>query len=301
MARANSILPDPTTIARLQGLELRARTIVEGMMPGAHRGRHGGFSIEFAEHREYTPGDDLRYVDWKVYGRTDKIYLKQYDQESRLDCYLLFDTSESMGYRSAASPLSKFEYARCTAAALIYLILQQQDSVGLVTFDQEVRSLIRARNQPAHWNALLQALEGTTASGKTATAAALHAVAGQIRRRSLFVLISDLLDDVSALRDGLRHLRHRRHEVIVLQLLDRAELDFPFGQPARFQGMEQLPDIAIDPELMRSAYLEEMASFRQAIRQACRVTQCDYSLFPTDEPLHRTLAHYLASRSVSVP
>jgi len=301
MTRAHSILPDPATIARLQGLELRARTIVEGMMPGAHRSRHRGFSIEFAEHREYTPGDDLRYVDWKVYGKTDKFYLKQYDQESRLDCYLLFDASESMAYRSAASVMSKFEYARCTTAALIYLILQQQDSVGLVTFDQKIRRLIRARNHPSHWKALLQALEATAAAGTTATAVTLHAMARQIRRRSLFVLISDLLDDATALRDGLRHLRHQRHEVIVLQLLDRAELDFPFHRPAVFRGMEQLPDIGIDPERMRAAYLEEMAAFRRAIRRACRATRCDYALFPTDQPLHHTLAHYLASRSVRVP
>ena len=214
---------DPQTLAKIQGLELRARHIVEGYVSGVHRSPYHGFSIEFAEHREYVPGDDLRYVDWKVYGRTDKIYLKQYEEETNLISYLLLDTSESMHYQSRHVPLSKLEYAKCIAGALAYLVLQQQDSVGLVTFDDEVRSLIRPGSQPSHMKQLLHVMETSSAKKKTATGPIFHDLAERLKKRGVVLILSDLFDDVPSMMTGLKHFRHKRHEVIVMHIVDPAE------------------------------------------------------------------------------
>ena len=232
---------DPQTLAKLAGLELRARTMMEGYVSGVHKSPLHGFSIEFAEHREYAPGDDLRYVDWKVFGKTDKFYLKQYEEETNLVCYLLLDTSESMRYCSDAAALSKLEYAQCAAAALAYLVLQQQDSIGLATFD-----------------------------------------------------------DVTAMMAGLKHFRHRRHEVVVFHVLDPAELDFPFRQTTLLRGLEGLPDVLTDPRSLRRAYLDEFGKFQQAVRKGCRAHNIDYVLLRTDQPLDVALTSYLASRMTRV-
>ena len=210
---------EPHVLAQLQGLELRARRIVEGYVSGVHRSPYHGFSIEFAEHREYAPGDDLRYVDWKVFGRTDKIYLKQYEDETNLLCYLVLDTSESMQYRGPDSPMSKLEYAQCVAAAVAHLVLQQQDSVGLATFDREVRSLVRASGNPSHLKQLLHVMEQTGAVEKTNMGPIFHELAERLKKRGVLIVLSDLFDDVPTMLAGLKHLRHRRHDVIVLQVL----------------------------------------------------------------------------------
>jgi len=291
---------DPETLAKLQGLGLRARRIVEGYVAGVHRSPFHGFSIEFAEHREYVSGDDLRYVDWKVFGKTDKYYLKQYEEETNLVCYLVLDTSESMQYRGDNAPMSKLEYAQCVAGALAYLVLQQQDSVGLVTFDREIRALVRASSNPSHIKQLLHVMEQASPERKTATGPIFHDLAERFKKRGVVVVLSDLFDDVESMLAGLKHFRHRRHEVIVMQVLDPAELDFPFRQTTLFKGLEGLPDVLTDPRSLRKAYLEEFGNFVKAVRRGCRDHQFDYVQLRTDQSLAIALSSYLASRMVRV-
>ena len=287
---------DPQTLAKLQGLELRARLIVEGYVSGVHRSPYHGFSIEFAEHREYAQGDDLRYVDWKVYGKTDKYYLKQYEEETNLVSYLLLDTSESMRYRSAEAPMSKLDYAQCVAGALAYLVLQQQDSVGMVTFDKEIRALVRASSNPSHLKQLLHVMEESVPERKTNTGPIFHDLAERLKKRGVVVILSDLFDDVNSMLAGLKHFRHRRHEVILFHVLDPAELDFPFRQMTLFKGMEQLPDVLTDPRALRQAYLKEFGAFLQAVKKGCRAQHVDYVQLRTDQSLEIALSSYLASR-----
>ncbi len=291
---------DPQTLAKLQGLELRARHIVEGYVSGVHRSPYHGFSIEFAEHREYTPGDDLRYLDWKVFGRTDKFYLKQFEEETNLVSYLLLDTSQSMHYQSDGAALSKLEYAKCIAASLAYLILQQQDSVGLVTFDNKIRTTVRASSQPSNLKHLVQVMEQATGQRKTATGPIFHDLAERLKKRGVVVVLSDLFDDVDSLLTGLKHFRHRRHEVIVFHVLDPAEEDFPFQQTTKFKGLEHLPDVVTEPRSLRKAYQAEFAKFCQQIRHGCRAHHVDYVKIRTDQSLDVALSSYLADRAVRV-
>jgi uncharacterized protein (DUF58 family) len=287
---------DPKILARLKGLQLRARLIVEGYVSGVHRSPFHGFSIEFAEHREYAPGDDLRYLDWKVFGRTDKYYLKQFEEETNLICYLVLDTSESMRYQSPAAAMSKLEYAQCAAASLAYLILHQQDSVGLVTFDDEIRALVRASSNPSNMEQLVHVMEESVPQRKTATGAIFHQLAERLKKRGIIVVLSDLFDDVEAMMAGLKHLRYRRHEVVLLQVLDPAELDFPFRQPTLFRGLEQLPDVLAEPGSLRRAYLREFNGFIHRLKKGCRMHRIDYAQIRTDQSLEVALSTYLGSR-----
>ncbi len=288
---------DPQTLAKLRGLELRARHIVEGYVAGAHQSPYHGFSIEFAEHREYAPGDDLRYVDWKVFGKTDKFYLKQYEEETNLIGYLLLDASQSMRYRSEVAALSKLEYAQCLAAALGYLVLHQQDSVGLAVFDCDVRSWVRPSSNPSHLKQLVHAMEQVPAERKSDLGPVFHELAERLKRRGVVIVLSDLLDNVASLLAGLKHLRYRRHEVVVLHVLDPAELDFPFQGTTLFEGLEQLPRVITDPRALRRAYLAEVAEFLKEIQRGCRAQNIDYLLVRTDQPLDRAISTYLVSRT----
>jgi uncharacterized protein (DUF58 family) len=287
---------DPQTLAKLRGLELRARLIVEGYVSGVHRSPFHGFSIEFAEHREYVPGDDVRYVDWKVYGKTDKYYLKQYEEETNLISYLLLDGSQSMAYRGPATALSKLEYSQCLAAALGYLILNQQDSVGLVTFDEQVRTLIRPSSNPSHLKQLLHVMEQVVPEGKTAAGAIFHDLAERLKKRGIVLVFSDLFDSVPAILAGLKHFRHRRHEVVLFHVLDPAELDFPFQQMTLFKGLEQFPNLLAEPQGLRRAYLEQFGNFLQSIREGCREHRIDYVQIRTDQPVDIALSAYLVER-----
>jgi uncharacterized protein (DUF58 family) len=287
---------DPQVLARLEGLPLRARRIVEGYVAGVHRSPYHGFSIEFAEHREYAPGDDLRYLDWKVFGRTDKFYLKQFEEETNLVCSLLLDTSESMGYRSAAAPMSKLDYARCVSAALAYLVLRQQDSAGLVTFDRQVRASVRPSSNPSHWKELVRVMEESVPQRKTAVGPIFHELAERFRRRGIVVILSDLFDEVDSMLAGLKHFRHRRHEVILFHVLDPAELDFPFHDATRFRGLEGRADVVVEPRALRRAYLDQFDRYLRRLQQGCRAAQIDYVLMRTDRSLELALSSYLASR-----
>jgi len=287
---------DPQTLAKLKGLELKARLIVEGYVSGMHKSPYQGFSVEFAEHREYVPGDDLRYVDWKVYGKSDRYYLKQYEEETNFACYLLLDTSESMRYRSHQAAVSKLEYAQYVAAALAFLVVQQQDAVGLVTFDREVTNFLRPSNQPSHLKQLCHLMETAPTRGETSMAPIFHDLAERIRKRGLILVISDLFDDVEAVLLGLKHFRHRRHDVSVMQVIDPAEQDFPFEDPTLFKGLEGLPEQMTEPRSLRKAYRHEFERFLRSVRSGCRDLQMDHVLLRTDRPLDVALSSFLTAR-----
>jgi uncharacterized protein (DUF58 family) len=290
-------LLDPQTIAGLHGLELRARHIVEGYVAGLHRSPFHGFSNEFAEHREYVPGDDLRYVDWKVYGKSDRFYLKQFEVETNLILYLALDASESMQYRGPGAALSKFEYAQCAAAALAFLVLHQRDAVGLALFDDELRQVVRPSSNPTQLKQLLHVMEEMAAGNKTRTGPIFHDLAERLNRRGVVVILSDLFDDVESMMAGLKHLRHRRHDVILLHILDPAEIDFPFQQVTMFKGLEALGEVISEPRSLQTAYMREVQAFIKTIRAGCRSQQIDYVLIRTDQSLDAALRAFLAARA----
>jgi uncharacterized protein (DUF58 family) len=295
-----SPLLDPQALARLQGLELRARRIVEGYVAGLHRSPYHGFSNEFAEHREYAPGDDLRYVDWKVYGKSDRFYLKQFEVETNLILYLALDASESMQYQGPHAAMSKFTYAQCVAAALAFLVLHQRDAVGLAMFDQEIRQLVRPSSSPTQFKHLLHVMEETTAASKTRTGPIFHDLAERLGRRGIVLILSDLFDDVDSMLAGLKHLRHRKHDVIVMQILDPAELDFPFQQVTMFKGLEALGNVVTEPRSLQTAYQREVQSFLKQVRAGCRAHQIDYVAIRTDQPLDTVLSAFLSARKKRV-
>ncbi|TWT87272.1 hypothetical protein Mal64_28100 [Pseudobythopirellula maris] len=309
MVNQSQRLLDPAALAKLKGLRLRAERIVEGYVSGLHRSPYQGFSNEFAEHREYVPGDDLRYVDWRAYGKSDKVYVKQYEEETNLIGYLVLDISESMQYRSEASdgsgkgggaPLSKLEYAQTAAAALAYLILHQQDAVGLATFDDQVRRLIRPSSAPSQLNSLLAVMEETSAVEKTSAGPIFHELAERLTRRGVVVVLSDLFDDPESLLAGLKHFRHRRHDVIVMHVIDPAELDFPFMHPTKFKGLEQLGELLVEPARLREAYQAEFGAFLDQVASGCRAQGADYVRLRTDQPMDAALTAFLARRQQRV-
>lgn len=287
---------DPKVLARLEGFRLGARRSVEGYVSGVHHSSDRGLSIEFAEHREYAPGDDLRYLDWKVFGRTDKYYLKQFEEETNLVCYVLLDVSRSMQYRSPAAPESKLDYARRLAATLAYLVLRQQDSVSLITFDEAVATRLAPSGNPSHLKQLLQVMDEASPARKTATAAVFHELAERFKRRGVVVVVSDLLDDAEAMLGGLAHFRHRRHEVILLHVLDPAEVEFPFDETTLFLGLEREASVLVDPRALRKAYLQQFESFVHRVQQGCREHQMDYVAMRTDRPLDVALSSFLGRR-----
>lgn len=285
---------DPLTLAKVRGLELQARLVVEGYLSGMHKSPYHGFSVEFAQHREYVPGDDIKHIDWKVFGRTGRYYLKQYEEETNLVCWLLLDVSESMQYGSG--PLRKYDYACMVGAALGYLILHQQDSVGLVTFDDQVRRFVRPSSQPAHLKDLVQVMNVGPAREKTRLAPIFHELAERIGRRALLIVLSDLFDEVPDLLAGFQHLRYNRHEVVVFHILDPAELDFPFQEATLFRGLEQWPELLTDPRSLRRGYLAEVQSYISELQRGCRAQNMDYVQLRTDTNLAVALSSYLASR-----
>jgi uncharacterized protein (DUF58 family) len=273
--------------------------VVEGYVAGMHPSPYHGFSVEFAEHREYVPGDDIRHVDWKVWSKTDKLYLKQYEQETNLLTYLLLDTSESMAYASGSN-VTKLRYAQYIAASLGYLILQQQDSVGLVIYDDAVRRYLKPAGQPSQLKEILHLLEVTPAREKSDLGLVYNDLAERFKKRGVVVILSDLFDDPARIITGLKHFRHRRHEVIVFHILDPAELDFPFRDTTLFKGLEGMSDILTDPHALRRAYQSELHSFLGELEKGCRMVDIDYVPLRTDQSLDVALSSYLASRSARI-
>jgi uncharacterized protein (DUF58 family) len=288
-------LADPQTLSRLSRLQLRARLVVEGVISGLHRSPYHGFSVEFAQHREYTPGDEIRYLDWKVFGRSDRFYVKEFEEETNLKSYILLDTSDSMTYRSGA--LSKLEYGCIVAASLAQLMLQQRDAVGLGLFNDQLRRYLPPRGLASHFTQMLAELEAPATAPKTDLGVTFHAMAEQIKRRGLIIIISDLFGSPEEALMGLRHFRHRRHEVIVFQILDRHEIDFPFEELTRFDGLEDEPHVLVDPQAVRTAYLREFGLFTEALERGCREIDIDLVRMPTDQPIDHLLSSYLAARA----
>src|SRR3990172_835643 len=288
---------DPTVLAKISGLELRARLIVEGFFSGIHHSPQRGLSVEFADHRAYTQGDDLRHIDWKVFGKTDKYYVKEYEQETNLNLMLVVDCSESMSYRSGEEGMTKHEYATAVAAAVAYLTLQQQDSVGLTLFDEHLTHFLRPSNNAHHWKTLVHELAGKTGPAKTSIGRVLTELAERLNHRLLIILISDLFDAPAAILKGLKHLRYRRHEVIVWNLWDPAELTLPFSGPTMFDGLESTGRLLTDPRSLRARYVEEVERFQSQLRTGCGHMLIDYTVFSTATALDVALSGYLATRA----
>jgi uncharacterized protein (DUF58 family) len=294
MADVRGNFLDPATIARLGTLDLKARTIVEGFLNGLHRSPFKGFSVEFAEYRQYLPGDDLATLDWKVYARTDRHFVKKFEEETNLECHILLDVSRSMGYASGA--LTKLQYGSYLAAALAYLMNRQRDAVGLIAFDDEIIEMRPASARAGHLTALLVTLERLRLGDQTNVAKPLKDLAEAIRKRGLVVLISDLLDDPDRVLEGLKHFRYRGTEVIAFQILDPAELNFPFEQVARFRDVETSEEVLAVPATVRPMYLKAIGDLQERYRRELRLAGIDYVMLDTSVPLETGLMSYLMTR-----
>ena len=295
MANAHKYLV-PEVVSKLSNISIIARTVVEGFITGLHKSPYKGFSVEFAEHREYTPGDDIRHLDWRVYARTDRYHIKQYEEETNLRTYLLLDTSNSMSY-SSSGKLSKLEYGCYLAASLAYLIIHQQDSAGLVVFDTEIRNYLAPKGSPTHLKQILLELDKTLGRGQTEIGRSFHDLAEMLKRRGLIVVISDLLDETKNVVQGLIHFRHKRHEVVVFHVLDPYEINFPFEKLTQFVDMETDEKIQIDPRALRQEYLSNFNEFVNAYKKAFAENDIDYQMISTETPFEQALASYLTKRT----
>ena len=287
-------LLDPRAIARAEALGMNARFIVEGYMAGEHKSPYRGFAIEFAQHREYAPGDDVRHVDWKVQAKTERLYIKQYEQETNFVAHVLLDGSESMNYGSGE--LSKLEYGKMMAACLSYLILYQRDAVALGIFDEEVQEYLPRSDNRDNLFKIMDRLAGFGPERETRIAPVLHGMASQIRRKGIVIVISDFFDDEQEVIEGIQHLRFNGHEVIVMQVLDPHEIDFPFSGMIEFDGLENIPRIQTRPSQIKKSYHREFEAFRERLRTACERHQCHFVDVRTDHSLDEVLSNYLAFR-----
>jgi len=286
---------EPETVSRLRSLELKARLVVEGFIIGLHRSPYHGFSVEFAEHRQYMPGDSIKNIDWKVFGKTDRYYVKEFEEETNLKCYIVLDCSASMNYTSKG--ITKFDYARQLAASLAYLMLRQQDAVGLLTYDEKIRRFVPARMARPHLNVLLKEMDAAMPSLKTDSGSAFHELAERVKRRGLVIIISDLLDDYDKIVSGIKHFRHKRHEVIIFRVLDPREQDFNFPLEARFKDMETGEIILTNPHQIKESYQEHFADFTEGLKSESRRALVDFNTFITTDSYDRALFTYLARRS----
>lgn len=285
---------NPEVVSKLQSMDLRARLVVEGFITGLHKSPYHGFSVEFAEHRQYMPGDEIKHVDWKVFGKTDRFYVKQFEEETNLKSYILFDASASMGYSS--NGISKLQYAAYLAGALAYLMIQQRDAVGLILFDEKIRRYLPPRSVKSYLHQILKELDQTKSSSKTNIAGSLHQMAERIKRRGLIILFSDLFDEPKQVISGLKHFRHKRHEIIVFHILDPLELTFEFEQDAVFKDMETGEEINTQPWHIRKEYQNQVKEFIQTYKKVCRENQIDYITLNTKHDYSRALFEYLLKR-----
>ena len=296
---------DPRTLARISGLDLRARLIVEGLMTGMHRSPYQGASVEFAQHRPYVFGDDIRHVDWKVLGKTDRVYLKQYIEETNLHLICVVDASESMGYGTVApsgesNTWTKYDHATAIAASLSYMAIQQQDSVGLAVFDNQLKKYLKPSNSPAQWKTITHELTLVPRKAKTGTGHVLDQLAEKLTHRSLIVVLSDFFDDMEGIKKGLTHLRYKKHEMMVFQVLDPMEIEFPFEDVTLFKGLEGLGELLTEPRALREGYLEQLNQFTDAMKKLCRGMHVDFQRMNSGESLDVALSSFLATRSASI-
>ena len=286
---------DPSVLAKLKNLYVRARFVVDGVMVGIHPSRAKGFSSDFEGHRQYSQGDDVRHIDWKTYGKFDRYFVKEYREATNLRGYIFLDVSSSMSY--ASNGWSKFDYGSTLAASLAYLMLRQQDSVGLITFSNKIEKMIPPKATPGHLFAILKELEERKPNGETSAGSVLQELAGSFKRKGLIILISDLLDKPEEVVRGLKQLRSRGSDVMVFHVLDRDELEFPFEEPTIFRDLEEDLKLLTDPRSVRSAYLKTVHSLIEGYREACAAHLVDYSLFNTSIGLDRALVRYLSWRA----
>ncbi|MCX5659112.1 MAG: DUF58 domain-containing protein [Planctomycetota bacterium] len=299
-APSNTRYIDPAALAKLKNLGIAARLVVEGLFAGQHRSPHRGYSIEFAEHREYSPGVDPRHLDWKILGKRDKLYVKQYEEQTNLRCYLLLDSSASMGYKHSSS-ITKFEYACYCAASLAYLMQSQHDAFGLITYDKAVTRHIPPRQGKSHLRVILEQLQATTPNGTTDLPRTFNDLAETMKRRALVVVLSDLFSgaegaDAKPLLEAISHLRHKKHEVVVFQILDRAELTFPFDDVTQIQDVETDRLVSADAGAIRNEYLRRLNSYLDSVRSGCLSHGAGYALADTAEPFDMFLGNYLSHR-----
>ncbi len=288
---------EPHALARVKNLSMVARGVVEGSMTGLHASPYKGFSVEFAEHREYTAGDDPRHLDYRMLARTDRLYIKQYEEETNMRVQILLDTSGSMGYKHEGG-ITKLEYASYLTAILSYMMTRQQDAVGLTTFDTKVNLDMPARSSPRHFNDMMRKLEEIKPGEETDIAETLHRLANRFKKRCLIVLISDLYDTPEDVIRSLHHFRHRRHEVIVFHVMDKAEIEFPFRDVISFYDLETNDRLQIDPAYVRDTYREQMQAFLDSYRKACAESQIDYVVAETTTPYDFMLSRYVAKRNM---
>jgi uncharacterized protein (DUF58 family) len=284
---------DPAVLARLGTLELKARTIVEGFLSGLHRSPLKGFSVEFAEYRQYLPGDDLSTIDWRVYARTDRYYVKKFEEETNLDCHLLLDVSASMGY---GKQVTKLQYGCMLAASLAYLMNRQRDAVGLTAFDDAIVEMLPPGARPGHLRSILLTLDRVKLGARTDVSKPMHLLADAMAKRGMVVVISDLLDDPARIVDGLRHFRFRGTDVIVFHLLDRDELTFPFERPSRFRDVEGGGELLAVPSLVRQQYLDALNAALDHFKRELTSAGIDYRVVDTSQPLDFALSAYLSTR-----
>lgn len=295
MPATQSVSFDPTSLSKYGRLSMVARTVVEGYLTGVHKSPYKGFSVEFAEHRQYYPGDEIRHIDWRVFGKTDRYYIKEYEEETNLKAHILLDASGSMGYKG--EHVSKFLYAQYIAASLAYLMLHQLDAVGLVTHDTKVRKMIPPRTSSKHLLHLIDTIEKTQPGGETSMAPIWHELAGQIKRRGMVIILSDCFDRIELLLRALRHFRFRRHEVLLFHILAPEELEFPFRKWTQFRNLEARDHkLLVDPQRLRKEYLENFNKFCGELRAKAGRMQIDYHMLRTDEPVDRALGVYLTKR-----
>jgi len=286
---------DPKVIAQLKNIELKARLVVEGFITGLHRSPYHGFSVEFAEHRQYRPGDEIRHLDWKVYGRTNKYFVKQFEEETNLRSVIALDASASMKFASKDN-ISKFEYGIYLAASLAFLLIKQRDAAGLALFDTKIKSYLPAKSKQSYIHEILKVLANTVPSDETRTAQALDMIAERISRRGLVIVISDFFDDPVSVVNALKHFRHRNHEVIAFQILDPREIDFKFGNSANFVDLETKEEMVTHPYQIQKSYVEAVQDFLSFIKRECYEHQIDYHLINTQEPFDKALREYLMKR-----
>ena len=284
----------PEVISSVKNLELVARLVVEGYLTGKHRSPFHGFSVEFSQHRPYMPGDNLRFIDWKVFGRTDRYYIKQFEEETNLRCHILLDVSKSMQYTS--DKITKAQYASYLTAGLTYLMLQQRDSTGLVLFDDAIKSIIPARSVISHLNVILQAIDKVEYGSDTNISAALHKVAEQIRKRGLIILISDLLDEPQAILNGLKHFRHNKHEILVFHIIDPKELEFDFSGDVLFEDLESRDKLKTQPRYIQEIYKQKFGEYLDYLKVNFSNNRIDYQQLFTSTPYDKALTEYLLKR-----
>jgi len=295
---------DPKILDKIKRLDVRARQVVDGYITGMHKSPYHGFAVEFASHREYVPGDEIKHVDWKVWSKTDRFYIKEYEEETNLKCTLILDCSKSMNYgedgKTISGGLGKFNYAATIAASLSVLLQKQQDQVGLVMFDTGIRRSLPASSHPGHLKLLLHELDQAEPDNQTDVGDTFHMLAEQVGKRGLVVIISDFFVDPATLTESLKHFRHRKHDVALFQVMHEDEISFPFQDNTLFKGLEVQQELLTEPRSLRKSYLDAVERHRSAIRKICSVTGIDYVPMSTTTPLDAALSGYLAFRQKSV-